>query len=275
MSSDEPKKLSPRRERLHEIIFEADTPVGRAFDVSLLWLIVISVGVTMIESVPSIQSEHRRLFVALEWVFTIVFAAEYFLRLYSVRRPARYARSFFGIIDLVGWLPTVLSVFLPGAQYFTTLRVLRVMRVFRVLKLAKYLREAHYLAEALRAGRRKITVFLLFVITLVTILGSLMYVVEGQASGFTSIPQSIYWAVVTLTTVGYGDVSPVTPLGKFFASFVMILGYAIIAIPTGIVSSEFIKQIQSPTVSTQACPSCGAEGHSHDALYCRRCGSEL
>jgi voltage-gated potassium channel len=210
----------------------------------------------------------------VEWVFTILFTVEYFLRLVSVRRPLAYATSFFGVVDLLAVAPTFLSLFVPGSQYLLVIRVLRLLRVFRIFKLAEHLSEADVLVRALRASRRKISVFLLAVLTLVVIIGSLLYVIEGEQNGFTSIPISIYWAVVTLTTVGYGDISPQTPLGQTLAAAVMIIGYGIIAVPTGIVTAE-LTQSARRTVSTQACPSCAAEGHDADAVYCKYCAARL
>jgi voltage-gated potassium channel len=204
----------------------------------------------------------------------VLFTIEYLLRLFTVRRPLRYALSPFGLIDLIAFLPTYLSVFLPGAQSLLVIRLLRLLRVFRVLKLAEYLRESRTLALALRASARKILVFLLAVLTIVVVVGTLMYVIEGERHGFTSIPISIYWAVVTLTTVGYGDLAPATPLGQALAVVLMLTGYGIIAVPTGIVTVEMTRASVAP-ISTQACPACGAGGHEHDAVYCRRCGSRL
>ena len=262
------------RARLHEIIFEADTPAGKLFDVLLILSIVISVVLVMLDSVGSIQQKYGSLLYLGEWVFTILFTVEYLLRLYSVGRPLSYATSFFGIVDLLAILPTFLSLIFPGAQYFLVIRILRVLRVFRVLKLVQYVSEARVLMQAMRASRRKITVFLFFVMTLVVIFGSLMYIIEDPESGFTSIPRSVYWAIVTLTTVGYGDISPRTGLGQTLAAFIMILGYSIIAVPTGIVTAE-LTQSYRQSISTQACPQCSAEGHDPDAEYCKYCGAVL
>lgn len=262
------------RRRLHTIIFEADTPAGKAFDILLLISILTSVLVVMLDSVSSIRGRFGWGLAALEWGFTILFTVEYLLRLISVRRPVAYVGSFFGIVDLLAILPTYLSLFVPGTQYLLVVRVLRLLRVFRILKLAEYLREARTLGRALLAAQRKISVFLLTVVTVVIIVGAVMYVVEGPNRGFTSIPTSIYWAVVTMTTVGYGDIAPQTPLGKALAIIVMLLGYGIIAVPTGIVTLE-LSRASTPGVSTQACPSCGAESHDIDARYCKRCGVGL
>jgi len=262
------------RHRLHEVIFEADTPGGRAFDLALLVVILASVGVVLAESVPALRAEFGDTFHRLEWGFTALFTVEYLLRLLSVRRPLAWARSFFGVIDLVAVLPTYLALVVPGAQTLLVLRALRLLRVFRILKLAALLEEATALRAALVASRRKILVFFAFVLVLVLILGSAIYLVEGEANGFTSIPTSIYWAIVTLTTVGYGDLAPQTPLGQLLASFVMLLGYAIIAVPTGIVTSEMLAAHRRP-VSNQACPACGLEGHDADARHCKYCGARL
>lgn len=265
-----------KRERLRTIIFESDTPAGKAFDVALITAIAASVIVVMLDSIQSMKDRFGELFYVLEWCLTIAFTIEYALRLYCVGKPLRYATSFLGIIDLLAILPTYLSLVYPGAHFATVIRVLRVLRVFRVLKLSQYVRESNIIARALYQSRRKILVFLTSIITLVIVLGSVMYLIEDPEAGFTSIPQSIYWAIVTLTTVGYGDISPVTPLGKAVASFVMILGYCIIAVPTGIVTSELAQAMRQPAnVSTRCCPSCGREGHDEDADYCKFCGEEL
>jgi voltage-gated potassium channel len=262
------------RARLHQIIFEADTPAGRLFDLLLLVAIVSSVLVVMLESVASVRARSGPTLRALEWAFTALFTVEYLLRLVSVRQPLRYARSGFGIIDLLAILPTYLSAVVPGAHSLLAIRLLRLLRVFRVLKLAEYLRESKVLAQAMRASLRKIAVFLLVVVTIVVIVGSMMYVIEGAEHGFTSIPISIYWAVVTLTTVGYGDLAPATTLGRALAVILMLTGYGIIAVPTGIVTVE-LGRAHSPQVSSQACPGCGLGAHEFDAAYCRRCGARL
>ena len=267
-------ETSAWRQRLHTVIFEADTVAGRTFDVALIVCIVSSVAVVMLESVASIGARwHRELF-ALEMVFTVLFTIEYVLRLVAVRRPLTYARSLYGLIDMLAVVPTWLALVVPGAQLFLTVRVLRVLRIFRVLKLTEYLNEAGVITAALRASRRKISVFLFAVLTLVVLIGSLIYVVEGPANGFTNIPLSMYWTIVTLTTVGYGDISPQTPLGKLLASVVMIIGYAIIAVPTGIVTSE-LTAARHRGHSRQSCPACGREGHDDDATHCKYCGAAL
>jgi len=265
---------SQTRERIHEIIFEADTPAGKAFDVSLLVLIILSVVAVMLESTDTVAARYGDELRTFEWVVTILFTIEYLLRLYCVRRPARYARSFFGIVDLLAILPTYLSLFIPGAQSLLVIRALRLLRVFRVLKLAHFVGEASELTAALRASARKIIVFLGAVLTIVVIVGSIMYLIEGEANGFTSIPVSIYWAIVTMTTVGYGDIAPQTPLGKILASAIMIMGYGIIAVPTGIVSVE-LAGVTRKKINTQACPDCGVSGHDHDAVHCKYCGARV
>ena len=268
----------PLRRRLFIIIFQSDTPAGWWFDVMLIAVIFASVITVILESVPSIGKHHVVTLHVIEWIFTIVFTVEYLLRLYCVPRPVQYAGSFFGLIDLVAIVPTYLSLLVPGAQMLLVVRVLRVLRVFRVLKLTQYLEESRMLTDALWASRRKIGIFLFTVLTLLTIIGSLMYLIEGEENGFTDIPTSMYWAVVTLTTVGYGDLSPVTPLGRTLASFVMILGYSIIAVPTGIVTSELGKATgrrMPPMPGPGPCRQCGAPGHDFDARFCKHCGAAL
>lgn len=266
--------LSPWRAKLHEIIFEADTTTGKFFDIALIVLILLSTLCVMLDSVSEIRAAYSGVLNTLEWLFTLLFTVEYVLRLSCVQRPWRYAVSFYGIVDLLSILPTYLSLFIAGTHYLLVIRILRILRIFRVLKLVTYLGEARLLSRALVASRRKIGVFLFTVVTLVMILGSLMYMIEGEESGFTSIPRGIYWAIVTLTTVGYGDIAPRTGLGQFLAAFVMILGYAIIAVPTGIVTVEMGNVFRQP-VNTRACPACAAEGHDDNAVYCKFCGSQL
>jgi voltage-gated potassium channel len=264
------------RARLHEIIFEADTRAGRLFDVALMWSISISVLAVMLDSVRSIRAQHGEFLTAVEWFFTILFTIEYLLRLYSIGRPLKYAKSFFGIIDLLAIAPTYLSILFPGSQYLLVIRILRVLRIFRVLKLVQFISEANVMMKALRASSRKIIVFFFTILTMIVIFGSVMYLVEGEVNGFTSIPRSIYWAIVTMTTVGYGDISPNTALGQAIASIVMILGFSIIAVPTGIVASEMSRAVDEVIeVSTQACPQCSAEGHAYGAKYCKDCGAQL
>ena len=272
---EEPTLGAPWRARLHEIIFEADTPAGRAFDLALIVTILLSIVIVSVETVPGVAPAVRSWLRAGEWLVTALFTVEYVLRLIAVRRPLRYATSFFGVVDLLAILPSYLSLVLPTGRFLVVVRVLRLLRIFRILKLTRFVTEARVLSGAVRASAHKISVFLLTVMTIVIIVGSLMYVVEGGQNGFTSIPRSMYWAVVTLTTVGYGDISPKTGLGQALAALVMILGYGIIAVPTGIVTAELARSAQPPTVSTQACPACGAEGHDPDAQFCKRCGSAL
>ena len=259
---------------LHEVIFEADTPAGKFFDVALILAIILSIIAVMFESVAEIRNEHGQLLNVIEWIFTILFTIEYVLRIISLGQPWRYIRSFYGLVDLIAILPTYISMFVPGSQYLMVIRVLRLLRIFRVLKLAQYLNEAEYLLKAMRASARKISVFLFAILTLVLIFGSLMYIVEGDEGGFTSIGVSCYWAITTLTTVGYGDLSPQSPLGRAVASIIIIMGYGVIAVPTGIVTAELVAPITGK-VSTQACPDCGAEKHSYDAIHCKYCGTEL
>ena len=262
------------RQKLFEIIFEADTPAGKWFDIVLIISILLSVVIVMLDSIGSVRGKYGQLLYAFEWFFTILFTLEYVLRLLCVGRPVKYAVSFFGIIDLLAILPTYMSLLFFGSRYLSVVRVLRVLRIFRVLKLGHHTKEAVVLKKALYAGRRKIFVFIFVVLTLVVIIGALIYVIEGQDNGFTSIPRSIYWAIVTLTTVGYGDISPKTGAGQFLAAIVMILGYSIIAVPTGIVTVE-LSQAYKDRSNTQACPGCSAEGHDSDAVYCKFCGTKL
>jgi len=263
--------------RLHEIIFEADTPEGKAFDVALLIAILASVTTVVLESVTEIRLEYGSTLLTIEWIFTTLFTLEYVLRLLSVGKPLRYALSFFGLVDLLSILPAFLSLFIGGTRSLSVIRTLRLLRVFRVLKLGHFVGAERMLYAALRASSRKITVFLGVVLTLVLILGSLMYLIEGEENGFTSIPVAVYWAIVTLTTVGYGDIAPQTVLGQFFASVVMVMGYGIIAVPTGIVSVEMaaVARGEAYGQSTQACPQCSREGHDTDASFCKICGASL
>ena len=261
------------RQRIYDVVFEAETRAGKIFDITLISLIFLSVLAVFLESVRSIREVFgAELFVA-EWFFTILFSIEYLLRLISVRRPLRYVLSFYGLVDLLAILPTYISLFVPGTQYFLAIRILRLLRIFRVLKLTSYISESRVITTALQRSKQKIIVFLVALVTIVTVVGSLMYVVEGEENGFTDIPTSIYWAIVTLTTVGYGDLSPKTGLGKFLASIVMIMGYGIIAVPTGIVTAELARAAKP--ASTHVCPECHAEGHDLDAVHCKYCGSKL
>ena len=265
------------RHRWHEVIFEAETPAGKRFDVLLLVAIVLSVLTVLLESVPSLAGRHHALFFWLEWGFTGLFTMEYLARLAVVKRPLRYAVSFYGLVDLLSVLPSFVGLVVPGSASLRVIRILRLLRVFRVLKLVGFLNEAQVLLTALRASRRKILVFLLAVLALVTILGTMMYIIEDENAGFKSIPMSIYWAIVTVTTVGYGDIAPSTVPGQILASLIMIIGYAIIAVPTGIVGAELARTMRGPgsDVSTEACPSCGRDGHDLDATFCKHCGAAL
>jgi voltage-gated potassium channel len=274
MEKSDHQAFSKWRLVLHEVIFEADTKAGQWFDILLIWSILLSVTAVMFDSVGSIRSLHGDLLYGIEWFFTLLFTIEYLLRLICVGRPVKYATSFFGLVDLLAIIPTYLSLFFPATKYLIVIRILRILRVFRVLKLVKYLGEANLLMQALRASRRKISVFLVTVLTLVILFGSLMYVIEGEENGFTSIPKSIYWAVVTMTTVGYGDISPKTNLGQIVAAMIMILGYGIIAVPTGIVTVE-MSHVRNRGLSAKACQQCSAEGHDKDAEYCKYCGAQL
>jgi voltage-gated potassium channel len=262
------------RQRVYRIIFEHDTPLGKAFDVALIITIVTSVIIVMVESVESFRAQYGTLLRGLEWGFTALFTLEYGVRLWCSPRPSRYARSFFGIVDLVAILPTYLSLALPGGQALISVRALRLLRVFRVLKLAHHVQESRILMRALIQSRDKITVFIAAVLALVVIFGSLMYLIEGAEHGFTSIPLSVYWAIVTLTTVGYGDIAPQTNVGQALAAVIMIMGYAIIAVPTGIVTVE-LGNVTRRQSSGKVCPNCSAIGHEGDAEYCRLCGVHL
>lgn len=274
MSTEHYDDVGGWRWRLYRIIFEADTPAGKLFDVALLLAIVISVGAVLLESVADIRARHGLALRTAEWTFTLLFTVEYVLRLICSPRPLAYARSFFGTIDLLAILPTYLSLVLVGAQSLIVIRALRLLRVFRVLKLVRYVGEARVLSAALRNSARKIFIFLGTVLTLQLIIGALMYLIEGDEHGFSSIPHAIYWAIVTMTTVGYGDITPHTTAGKILASAVMILGYGIIAVPTGIVSVE-LASTRRPTVTTRTCPECASEGHDLDARFCKYCSAEL
>jgi voltage-gated potassium channel len=271
---EKPQASSQLRQRLHEIVFEADTPEGKFFDVVLLIAICLSVIAVCLESVRAIRVEYGNILRVAEWVFTILFSIEYGVRLFAVRRPFRYARSFYGIVDLMAILPTYLSLFVSGTQSLLVIRALRLLRAFRVLKLTQFVGEAKMLNAALAKSLRKIIVFLGAVLTVVLIAGSIMYLIEGEENGFTSIPRSVYWAIVTMTTVGYGDIAPHTVAGQVLASVLMIMGYGIIAVPTGIVSVEMAHAVRHSN-NTQACPSCGRDGHADDADFCKYCGTSL
>ncbi len=277
-------KNSNWRHRLHEIIYEADTPTGKGFDIVLSILIIVSVILVMLESVKEVDQNYHRLLLTLEWVVTIFFTLEYVARIISVKKPFKYIFSFYGIIDFISTIPLYISYIFAGSQVLLAVRAFRLLRIFRILKLVKFIGEASQLKQALKASRAKIAVFIYVVLILSVIMGTIMYLIESDEAGFTSIPRSIYWTIVTLTTVGYGDIAPQTNLGQFIATIIMILGYGIIAVPTGIVTVEFSKhgkknnskKAQSIVhTNTQSCESCTAEGHRDDAKHCYNCGDEL
>ena len=263
------------RLRLYTIIFEADTRAGRIFDLALVCVILASVAVVVLDSVASFRARHGNVLSALEWVFTVLFTLEYVARLACVRQPLRYAKSAFGVIDLLALLPTYLAFFVPGLYALVDVRVLRLLRIFRILRLTAYVAEFGALGHALAASRRKILVFMSFVLLVVTVMGTLMYVAEGPAHGFTSIPVGIYWAITTMTTVGFGDITPQTDLGRVIASVMMLLGWGTLAVPTGIVSAEFTLQRHQHAPTTRTCHECLSEGHAPSARFCSDCGAKL
>ena len=265
--------MSSTKQKIYEIIFEADTPAGKFFDVSLLLIILLSVVLVVLESVPSISNNYQHVLRILEWIITFIFTVEYILRIAIVQKPFRYIFSFYGIIDFLSVIPTYLSLVIIGSHSLVVIRILRLLRIFRILKLTRYTTAGRTLGRALWASREKISVFVFFVVILVIIIGTVMYIVEGPKHGFTSIPRGIYWAIVTLTTVGYGDISPETAMGQFFASIVMIMGYAIIAVPTGIVTAEIMNP--STKRNTQVCDHCLCPTHDDDAVFCKKCGSKI
>jgi voltage-gated potassium channel len=267
--------LAGLRGRIHRIIFKSDTAAGRAFDLVLVWAILFSIAAVLLESVASFRAVAGTAFDVVEWVFAILFAVEYAMRLASLRRPFGYVVSFFGIVDILSFLPSFLALFFPGAQAFTVVRVFRILRLFRILKLVRYIREARILMTALRGGLPKIIVFLTAVVGIVICMGALMYLVEGEENGFTSMPKAIYWAISTLSTVGYGDMVPKTSAGQAIAAMVMLLGYAILAVPTGIVSVEIAHASRRVREADAPCSSCGAGSHDDDAAFCKRCGTKL
>lgn len=262
------------KSKIHTIIFESDTPAGRTFDLTLIGAIIFSVILVILESVPGYKERYGQFFFVAEWTLTLMFMVEYCLRVWVVQKPVRYMTSFLGVVDFFSSFSTVLGLFIPGAHSLIVIRALRLLRIFRILKLTRYFSEGLVLVEALKASRIKISVFLFSIIIIILLAGTTMYLIEGPEAGFTSIPVSMYWAIVTLTTVGYGDIAPLTNLGRILASLLMVTGYAIIAVPTGIVTSELSKP-KVITLSNQACPGCGAEGHSRDAVYCKYCGTKL
>jgi voltage-gated potassium channel len=263
------------RKTLFHVIFESDTRAAKTFDIALITLILLSVVVVFLDSVPSLHARYGEAFYLVEWGFTLLFTLELAVRLYCLERPLRYLKSFYGVIDVLSILPTWLSLLVPGAQSLLVVRVLRALRVFRVLRLMEFVGEGRMLTQALSRSYRKILLFLFTVLLIITIFGALIYMIEPPEAGFTSMPSSMYWAIVTLTTVGYGDVTPVTPFGQFISACMMILGYSIIAVPTGVFSAEVIRSIQQDRYSDEACPGCGHEGHERDAKYCRKCGTWL
>jgi voltage-gated potassium channel len=270
-----PSDLNQTKRKLHEIIFESNTVGGKIFDIALLFCILLSIVVVMLDSVPSYHVRFGSLFYIMEWSFTILFTTEFILRLIAVRRPLRYVFSFLGLIDLLAIIPMYLSILFTGAQSLLVLRALRLLRIFRIFKLTHFLTEMSFLGSAIRSSAKKISIFMLVVLALVIILGSVMYLVEKKENGFESIPDSIYWAIVTITTVGYGDISPVSPGGKFIASIIMLLGYGIIAVPTGIITTEMVALARQKKHGTETCPGCGKEGHDADAKFCKNCGEKL
>lgn len=263
------------KQKIHDIIFEADTRLGKLFDIALIILILLSVITVMLETVSDLKLRYSNWFITLEWIFTGLFTLEYILRIYVLKKPIKYILSTYGIIDLIAIIPLYLTFFASGAQVLMNFRILRLLRIFRVLKLVKFIGEANTLKKALRASRNKIAIFLYTIIILCVIIGTVMYLIEGGAGGFTSIPTSIYWTIVTLTTVGYGDIAPTTAIGQLLASITMILGYGIIAVPTGIVTSEMTKQYPSVASNTQHCTFCGNENHQDKAQFCHACGNSL
>lgn len=262
------------RKKIRLILFSTHTPAGKNFDIALLWAILLSILTVMLESVPSIHQQYGHLLRIIEWIFTILFSIEYIARVISVNKPLRYIFSFYGMVDMLSILPTYLSLFIAGSHYLLIIRTLRLLRIFRILKLTRFVGEAKVLRSALRASFHKIAVFFITVISIVIITGTIIYLIEGPENGFTSIPISIYWSIVTLTTVGYGDIAPQTTAGQLFASFIMILGYAIIAVPTGIVTAE-IAYARRMDVKLLRCPECQNTDHDVDARFCKRCGTKL
>lgn len=261
------------QDKIHQIIYEADTKSGKLFDIVLLWAILASIVLVMLESIADLDAKYHSFFNISEWVITILFTIEYILRIISVKQPKNYIFSFYGIIDLLSTIPKYLSLVFGGAHALVALRALRLLRVFRILKLVRFIGATNNLSKALKASKYKIFVFISAVLVICIIIGTIMYLIEGDDSGFTSIPKGIYWAIVTLTTVGYGDIAPQTGLGQLIASMVMILGYGIIAIPTGIITAEFAKQ--QINTNTQCCPNCATERHNDNAIYCYKCGEKI
>jgi len=267
-------KPASLRERLYVIVFQSDTVAGRRFDKTLLLIILASLVTVILDSIDEVHRGYGGLLAAIEWGFTAIFLCEYLTRLYCSPRPLRYAFSFYGLVDLLAIVPGIIALYYSDAQYLLIVRVIRMLRIFRVLKLSPYLKQANYLLDALRGSKQKIIVFLVSVSTLVTVFGTLMYVIEGPEHGFTSIPKGIYWAIVTLTTVGFGDIVPRTPLGQVLSSLVMIIGYSIIAVPTGIFTAELANAMRGEQLE-HACPTCSKKSHESGAAFCARCGNAL
>ncbi|MEB8345677.1 ion transporter [Flavobacteriaceae bacterium KMM 6898] len=275
--SHQPNLSKNWKNKIHEIIYGTHTPAGKLFDIILLIVIVYSIIIVMLESVPGIDKNYHTFLNISEWVVTILFTMEYILRIISVKKPKKYIFSFFGIVDLLSTLPKYLSLIFVGSQYLTAFRILRLLRIFRILKLARFVGASNNLARALSASKTKILVFVFFIVIVSVLLGTVMYIIEGPQHGFNSIPHSVYWTIVTLTTVGYGDISPQTPLGQFLASLIMIIGYGIIAVPTGIVSAEYTSEMNKKNTIDhgRACRTCGTEILEKDAKFCRVCGTKL
>jgi len=264
-----------RKKQLHDIIFNTHTKSGKFFDIALMITIILSIIVVMLDSISKVHNDYGNLLFIAEWVFTILFTIEYVLRIFTTNHKIKYIFSFYGIIDLLAILPTYISLFLAGYQYLIIIRVLRLLRIFRILKLYRFIGASSHLVASLKSSRHKIAVFLSAVMAIVVVMGAAMYLIEGPEHGFRSIPESIYWAIITLTTVGYGDITPITPLGKTLAAMVMILGYSIIAVPTGIITSELSRKKKAEQDPEQCCDECGCEDHDKDAAYCKVCGKEL
>lgn len=265
---------SPLQQKINEVIFGWETPAGRMFDLVLIYSIILSVSLLMLETVEWVAVDYGSELRILEWMFTVIFTLEYGARLYSARNPWQYMRSFYGMVDLLSILPSYLALFIPGANHLLIIRLLRVLRIFRILKLARYLSEANILGRAIMQSRRKVLIFFSTVLVLSTVFGALMYFVEGPDNGFTSIPKSVYWTIVTITTVGYGDITPQTPLGQVIAAMAMLTGYSIIAIPTGILTAELAEEMQKDRVG-RSCKNCNKSGHDRDAVHCKFCGARM
>ncbi len=269
------KPTSRWKSRLHEIIYEADTPLGKLFDVVLLVIIVLSIILVMLESITELNAKYFQEFYVAEWFITIFFTIEYILRIITINKPTKYIFSFYGIVDLLSTIPTYLAFFVGGHNLLFGIRGLRLLRIFRILKITRYIGESNKLVNALKNSRAKIFIFLFAVLIICVVMGTVMYLIEGETSGFNNIPLSIYWCIVTLTTVGFGDIAPITPLGRFIASFIMIMGYGIIAVPTGIVTAEFTTNIKKPILNTQVCPHCNETKHLDNVEFCHNCGNKL